>query len=1119
MKRISALLLCFLMLFSLTVSLAGCKDEEVPPADYSGEKTDFVFTLDKKEFTANTIDLPVTNQDIAVFTRNYKLNGEETAFIGGDHTERTVLSVRYNRAYEEYTIIVLNDTAEDKADTLIPVNGFVISINPKLIEDLRVKEMQIIDVLGYDKSNYEPHDLASFIPTTSNYARRIYYVNPINKPTENVIYFINDKYDEATELTENMLAVTLELKAGSNYSVKEILESGTVAAGTTALIFMGKYNCQYAKTVLEEGKGIMLSKLENANSVCHDSAVTVNGETYAIGKANTNTAEIKDGIYMFDSANKAAATPKTDTDFIAIVVKDSTVVYAGAKNERLIIPTSSGYLLVFAGDKLSVGESYSVGDKVEELLLFPENTPETFVKINGYCYAFDKIDAEYENTATLYTHRFGETTGTKGNVIEISISDGKVVSVTQDKGNTEIPETGYVLSFPARGDEAKNAKNVKAGDDARVCLTKCEYSIVKADITGYNSIRYTDNLIVYNKENTFTNTNQYGYEIGVDKDGIMISCSNRGNMKVPADGYVLSGHGAMGTLLAENYIYGGRVECNKHTNQAVFYSSPLSRLTEINANLDAVKDKYSAAENALYDIDYDYVSKRLESCKELIEATEASVTDGDPVNAVNNLYELNLLLSDLEIAMITEKAVEERSVWYRSSVKSDADVLAVIEKCVKYNINAIYLETWYNGKTVGMTSNPLIQHYTDQHGDYDALDGFVRIGHEHGIQIHAWVENFFVGNDTQLVQDSQHVGNHNKDWLLLDKEGKNYYISAEYGNFIFLNPQNRECRDLILSIYREIIENYDIDGLHLDYIRYPEHNGYSDFGYNPDTIAAFKAQYGYTASPQTYEAGSKEQRDWIAFRQNVITTFVEEIYSLVKETRPELWLTTACYPSLTDAPNNIYQYTKQWVDAGYVDQVFSMTYSDGTEYVKENAQSFVTACKDKALYSTGLTLFSGNSGKELLSQITTVRDLGAGQALFSLSSLLDYAEYENILTDIVYKNKAASLFNIKAAIIAYANDLLTKCDGVYSTRTQGNEEVISNIKKLLTEIKTKAESGEYLTAAEQKALLEFTVEKIEDIMAQGEIATASLKAAIDREAGEMSYNLTVLLDRLTAKLS
>ncbi len=1116
-KRVLSLFLSVIMLFSVVSVLVGCKEDDL---DYSGESADIVVELDDIEFKVNTLNKPVTNQDVAVFSRGYTVDGEATAFIGGDHTGRVVVTVRYTASHSEYSIIAVDDSDGDKADTLIPVNGFVVSILSSLVADLRVREGQVVNVYGFDTSNYEYLDLASFIPTKSNLARRIYYINPIEAPTEDLIYLVNEEYDKDVVLGTDEIAVVLSFKSGSNYGITSILESGTVTAGTTALIFKGKYNCEYARAIMEEGNNLMLSKLENANSVCHESAVVINDVVYKIGAKNTNVSALGDGVYAFDSACSAGVTPSTDKNFVAMAVKDGKVLYIGEENERLVIPTNSGYVLVFSGELKSLADNYTLGGEVDELLMFPSNTPEQFVKINGYCYAFEAIDSPASNTTVLYTHNFGSATGTNGAIAEIAIQDGKVISVTTSGGNTVIPENGYVLSFPAKGDNLADCKTVSAGDTVRVALDKCEYSLDSLNISAFNGVRYTDFLVIYDKSNTRTGTNQYGYEIGVDKNGVMISASNSGNMLVPEGGFVISGHGVMAEAISELYIYGGTVKCLKDAKKLVFYSTPISAKTDVSASLEKVKQAYALAESALYDIDYAYISSKLDACKTLIDSVDASVTDGDPVNAINSLYQITLMLGDLESAMITDKAVEERSVWYRSTVKSDEDVLAVIEKCVEYNINAIYLETWYNGKTVGMTNNPLIQHYTAQHGDYDALEGFVRIGHEHGIQIHAWVENFFIGTTSQKESDPQHISNHNDSWILLDKDGKGYYVSAEYGNFVFLNPQNRECRDLVLSVYRELLENYDIDGIHLDYIRYPEHNGDADFGYNADTIKDFQEKYGHKGNPKNYTAGTQQYRDWIAYRREVITSFVKEVNDLVKEVSPEVWITAACYPSLTDAPNNIYQHTSEWVKLGYIDQVFSMTYSNGTEYVASNAASFINACKDKALYSTGLTLFSGNSGEELLSQINAVRDVGAtGQALFSLSSLLGFEEYENVIINHAYRTKAVSLFDVDAAIAAYAEDLITKCDGVYSERTTGQDAAISAVKKLLEEIKTEAGKKKYVTVEEQNALLEYTLERTDAILAEAAKADGALKTALEREVGEMDYNLSILHSRMQARLT
>ena len=55
------------------------------------------------------------------------------------------------------------------------------------------------------------------------------------------------------------------------------------------------------------------------------------------------------------------------------------------------------------------------------------------------------------------------------------------------------------------------------------------------------------------------------------------------------------------------------------------------------------------------------------------------------------------------------------------------------------------------------------------------------------------------------------------DWFLFDAAGRRQPLNQEY---VGLNPCRREVRDHITDLVHELLANYDIDGIHLDYIRY-----------------------------------------------------------------------------------------------------------------------------------------------------------------------------------------------------------------------------------------------------------------------------------------------------------
>lgn len=390
------------------------------------------------------------------------------------------------------------------------------------------------------------------------------------------------------------------------------------------------------------------------------------------------------------------------------------------------------------------------------------------------------------------------------------------------------------------------------------------------------------------------------------------------------------------TALQNAYRPLAKVELDRNAKIVTITHTPFETMETTALNLQVQKDKLDEAKAAFLDLSYTVIDDRLARAEALIGEADALLAQGDTARAYVCSLNASDLLASLGDLMYESHAVENRAVWYRAAEKSDAEVEATVKRLAAMNVNAVYIETWYNSRTIGMTDIELISHNTQAHGDYDALEGFIRIGHEYGLEIHAWVENFFIGTTGQsdaLIAESE-----KRDWRCIDRNGVDNFPN-EYGSFVFLNPYNRECRDLILEIYREMLENYDLDGLHLDYIRFSEpqrDETKADFGYNADIIAGFQAQYDTDVDPRTLASGSEMWRNWCKFREEIINSFVKEVYDLVREINPEIWISCACGPDLANTPTTIYQNCRDWVANGWMDEVFSMSYAAGLNYPIEN---------------------------------------------------------------------------------------------------------------------------------------------------------------------------------------
>ncbi len=144
-----------------------------------------------------------------------------------------------------------------------------------------------------------------------------------------------------------------------------------------------------------------------------------------------------------------------------------------------------------------------------------------------------------------------------------------------------------------------------------------------------------------------------------------------------------------------------------------------------------------------------------------------------------------------------------------------------------------------------------------------------------------------------------------------------------------------------MSVVREIVERYPIDGLHLDYVRYPN----VDFDYSPGALAEFRA----TLAPSVPVA--ERQRldraavtdpaawpdalapEWATFRRDRLTSLIRRIHGVVRTARPAIVLSAAVFPSPGGARDARLQDWVNWARAGWLDVVCPMIYTtDANEF-------------------------------------------------------------------------------------------------------------------------------------------------------------------------------------------
>ncbi|MDR1555658.1 MAG: family 10 glycosylhydrolase [Tannerellaceae bacterium] len=224
------------------------------------------------------------------------------------------------------------------------------------------------------------------------------------------------------------------------------------------------------------------------------------------------------------------------------------------------------------------------------------------------------------------------------------------------------------------------------------------------------------------------------------------------------------------------------------------------------------------------------------------------------------------------------------------------------------NFNMIFLQVRIRGDLIYPSSiEPINKVFSGRHGGnpgYDPLAFAIQECHKRGLECHAWLITYPVGT----INEVKGKGNNT---IVKRKPELCKFYNGEW----YMDPGMPGTSDYILSLVREILRNYDIDGIHFDHIRYPE--SADNF---PDRDTYYK--YGK----------SQPLRAW---RQENINRMVERIYDWVKKDKPWVQVSTSPlgkYRPLAQVPNagltafDVYQDPQEWLRKKKQDMIVPMMY-------------------------------------------------------------------------------------------------------------------------------------------------------------------------------------------------
>jgi len=182
---------------------------------------------------------------------------------------------------------------------------------------------------------------------------------------------------------------------------------------------------------------------------------------------------------------------------------------------------------------------------------------------------------------------------------------------------------------------------------------------------------------------------------------------------------------------------------------------------------------------------------------------------------------------------------------------------------------------------------------------------------------------------------------------------------------------------------------YEVDGLHLDYIRYPVSQPWetASFSYSDYARDAFASEHG--TDPYTLTPDDALWETWNAWREEKVTSFVAEVRDMQQEVAPETHLSAAVFADPVDGLDKKFQNWADWVDKGYVDILTGMSFGTSAESVARDTEVMRESVGDEnLLYTATYGPFRGSTPDVLIEQTQAVRDAGSdGAALFAYNQL------------------------------------------------------------------------------------------------------------------------------------
>ena len=282
--------------------------------------------------------------------------------------------------------------------------------------------------------------------------------------------------------------------------------------------------------------------------------------------------------------------------------------------------------------------------------------------------------------------------------------------------------------------------------------------------------------------------------------------------------------------------------------------------------------------------------------------------------------------------------IENRALWVvRDHIVTSEKIDEVLDFAIDNNFNHLFVQI--RGRGDAYYKSSLVPRSHLLKNTFDPLEYILKKTKSEDIKIHAWMNVFYLWSSPRAPSQNGHVLLNHPDWIdtkipdqmnvleTLNAMKKNRKINGEG---FYLAPTHPEVIAHLQNIITEILQNYKLDGIHFDYIRYHD----IGWGMNPTGLKFFLNYSG--GLPGLTSLKIEEKPSFEKYKRDAITNFVKNASKRIKAYQPDCIVSAAVKPNLSNAIFTFGQEWDLWLKKGYVDWAVPMNYTKENTVFEKN---------------------------------------------------------------------------------------------------------------------------------------------------------------------------------------